>query len=183
MENKQKVTTGKVRFSYANVWKPKSINGGEEKYSVSLIIPKSDKETIKKINQAVEEAKKAGVAKFGAKFTSGNFKLPLRDGDIDRTDDENYENAYFVNANSTTQPGIVDRQKEAILDQSEVYSGCYGRASITFYPFNTSGNKGIACGLNNLQKLSDGEPLGGRSRPEDDFDDLPYDMEEDDLLS
>lgn len=182
MDNKQKVTTGKVRFSYANIWKPKSINGGEEKYSVSLIIPKSDKDTIRKINEAVEEAKKAGAEKFGQKFLSGNLKLPLRDGDTDRVDDENYENAYFVNANSTTAPGIINRQKEEILDQTEVYSGCYGRASVTFYPFNTNGNKGIACGLNHLQKLADGEPLSGRGRAEDDFDDLPYD-EDDDLLS
>lgn len=182
MENKQRVTTGKVRFSYANIWKPKSINGGEEKYSASLIIDKKDKETLKKINDAVEEAKKAGTEKFGAKFTSGTFKLPLRDGDIDRADDKNYQGTYFVNANSTTAPGIVNRQKQEILDQTEVYSGCYGRASITFYPFNSNGNKGIACGLNHIQKLADGEPLGGRSRAEDDFDDLPYD-EEDDLLS
>jgi hypothetical protein len=179
MENKSKIITNKVRFSYANVWQPKSINGGDEKYSVSLIIPKTDKETIARINEAVEEAKKAGTAKFGAKFTSGNFKLPLRDGDIDRPDDENYKDAYFVNANSTTAPGIIDRNKQPILDTTEVYSGCYGRASIVFYPFNSNGNKGIACGLQNLQKLSDGEPLGGKSRAEDDFD--AY--EEDDLLS
>jgi hypothetical protein len=180
MENKAKITTGKVRFSYANVFKPKSINGGEEKYSVSLIISKSDKETLKKINDAIKEAEKAGIAKFGAKFTSGaGFKRPLRDGDADRSDDENYAESYFVNANSTTAPGIVDRRKTPILDQSEFYSGCYGRASLVFYPFSASGNRGIACGLQNLQKLEDGEPLGGRARAEDDFDDF----EEDDLLS
>jgi len=183
MDNKTKVVTNKVRFSYANVWKAKSINGGDEKFSVSLIIPKTDKETLKKINDAIKEAEKAGIAKFGAKFTSGaGFKRPLRDGDIDRADDENYANSFFVNANSTTAPGIVDKNRESILNQSEFYSGCYGRASLVFYPFSASGNKGIACGLQNLQKLADGEPLGGRSLAEEDFDVLPND-EEDDLLA
>ncbi|MDR3540691.1 MAG: DUF2815 family protein [Desulfosporosinus sp.] len=180
MDNKvTKVITGKVRFSYAHVWKPKSINGGDEKYSVSLIISKSDTKTIANIHAAIEAAKKEGLSKFGGKIPA-NLKLPLRDGDIDRGDDENYENCYFINANSTTAPGIVDRYGKAILDSTEVYSGCYGRASITFYAFNTNGNKGIACGLQNLQKLADGEPLGGRSRAEDDFD--VYE-DDDDFLS
>jgi len=175
-----KVITGKVRFSFANVWAPKSINGGDEKYSVSLVIPKTDKETLAKINGAIKEAEKVGIAKHGAKFISGaGFKRPLRDGDIDRSDDENYANCFFVNANSATKPNIVDKNVQPILDSTEVYSGCYGRASITFYPFNTNGNRGIACGLQNLQKLADGEPLGGRSRAEDDFE--AYD--DDDFLS
>jgi hypothetical protein len=174
-----KAVTGKVRFSYCNIWSPKSINGGDPKYSVSLIIAKSDQETLAKVNAAIEAAKKEGLSKFGGKIPA-NLKLPLRDGDIDRADDANYENCYFINANSTTAPGIIDRNKQTILDSTEVYSGCYGRASITFYAFNTNGNKGIACGLQNLQKLADGEPLGGRSRAEDDFDAFEDD---DDFLS
>lgn len=169
MENiKTKVVTGMVRFSYANVWEPKSINGSDEKYSVSLIIPKTDKKTIAQIEAAIEAAKQEGKAKFGGKIPA-NLKLPLRDGDIDRPEDEAYKNAYFINANSKERPGIVDKSVKPILDQSEFYSGCYGRASITFYAFNQNGNKGIACGLQNLQKLLDGEPLSGRSRAEDDF--------------
>ncbi|KEI05957.1 DUF2815 family protein [Clostridium botulinum] len=164
-----KVITGKVRFSYANVWEPKSINGSDPKYSVSLIIPKSDKTTLKKIKEAIEEAKKEGVAKLGGKIPA-NLKTPLRDGDIDRPDDEAYANSYFINANSNTKPGIVDKNVQSILDQSEFYSGCYGRASIVFYAYNANGNKGIACGLQNLQKIEDSEPLGGHSRAEDDFD-------------
>lgn len=174
-----KVVTGRVRFSYANVWEPRSINGGDEKYGVSIIIPKSDKETIKKINAAVEAAKKEGVSKFGGKVPA-NLKLPLRDGDSDRPDDEAYANSFFVNANSTTKPGIVDKNVQPILDTTEFYSGCYGRASLVFYAFNNNGNRGIACGLQNLQKLSDGEPLGSRSRAEDDFDSV--DDEEDGFL-
>lgn len=166
--NKTKVITGKVRFSYANVWEPKSINGGDEKYSVSLIIPKSDTKTINDIKAAIEAAKQDGKAKFGGKIPA-NLKLPLRDGDIDRPEDEAYKDSYFVNANSKDKPSIVDKNVKPIMDQDEVYSGCYGRASITFYTFNQNGNKGVACGLGNLQKLSDGEPLSGRSRAEDDF--------------
>lgn len=166
--NKTKVITGKVRFSYANVWEPKSINGGDEKYSVSLIIPKSDTKTINDIKAAIEAAKQDGKAKFGGKIPA-NLKLPLRDGDIDRPEDEAYKDSYFVNANSKDKPSIVDKNVKPIMDQDEVYSGCYGRASITFYAFNQNGNKGVACGLGNLQKLSDGEPLSGRSRAEDDF--------------
>ena len=180
MANETKVITGKVKFSFCNVDTPKSINGGDAKYSVSLIISKKDKETLEKINAGIKEAEKAGIAKHGAKFTSGaGFKRPLRDGDVDRSDDENYLDCYFVNANSATKPGVVDKNRDVILDSTEVYSGCYGRASITFYPFNTNGNRGIACGLQNLQKLADGEPLGGRSRAEDDFDSY----EDDDFLS
>lgn len=168
MENSTKVVTGKVRFSYANVWEPKSINGGDEKYSVSLIILKSDTKTLADIKAAIEQAKKDGASKFGGKVPA-NIKLPLRDGDIDRADDEAYKDCYFVNANSKDRPGVVDKNVKAILDPNELYSGCYGRASINFYAFNQNGNKGIACGLQNLQKLSDGEPLSGRSRAEEDF--------------
>ncbi|ADL50530.1 DUF2815 family protein [Clostridium cellulovorans] len=179
MENsKTKVITGKVRFSYANIWEAKSINGGDEKYSVSLIIPKSDTKTVNEIKAAIEAAKQEGKAKFGGKIPA-NLKLPLRDGDIDRPDDEAYKNSYFINANSKDKPQVVDKNVKPILDQEEVYSGCYGRASINFYTFNQNGNKGIACGLGNLQKLSDGEPLSGRSRAEDDF----TSAEDDDFLA
>lgn len=176
VNNPMKVITGPdTRWSYANVWEPKAINGGTPKYSVSLIIPKSDTVTIKKIEAAIEAAYKEGEAKLKGNGRSvpalSVLKTPLRDGDAERPDDEAYANAYFVNANSATAPGIVDADRQPILDRSEVYSGVYGRASINFYAFNSNGNKGIACGLNNLQKIRDGEPLGGKSRAEDDFTD------------
>ena len=168
ISNNTQVITGKVRFSYANVWEPKSINGGDEKYSVSLIIPKNDTKTINDIKKAIEVAKQDGKAKFGGRIPA-NLKTPLRDGDIDRPDDEAYKDSYFINANSKDKPQIVDKNVKPILDQSEVYSGCYGRASITFYAFNSNGNKGIACGLGNLQKLAEGDALSGRSKAEDEF--------------
>ncbi len=157
------------RFSYANLFEPKSINGSDPKYSVSLIIPKSDKKTISNIQKAIEEAKKEGISKFGGKIPA-NLKTPLRDGDIDRPDDAAYANSYFINANSKDAPQIVDSRIEPIMERSEVYSGCYGKVSINFYAFNINGNRGIAAGLGNVQKLRDGESLGGRSRAEDDFE-------------
>jgi len=168
--NPTKVVTGVVRLSYANVWEPKSINGGAEKYSVSLIIPKSDTKTLSAINEAVNAAIEEGRGKFGGKIPNkAALKLPLRDGDIDRPDDEAYANSYFINANSITAPQIVDRNVNPILERSEVYSGVYARVSINFYAFNSNGNKGIACGLGNIQKIRDSEPLGGRTNAADDF--------------
>lgn len=168
--NPTKVITGVVRLSYANVWEPKSINGGAEKYSVSLIIPKSDTKTLNAINEAVNAAIEEGKGKFGGKIPNkAALKLPLRDGDIDRPDDEAYANSYFINANSNTAPQIVDKNVNPVLERSEVYSGVYGRISINFYAFNSNGNKGIACGLGNIQKIRDGEPLGGRTNAADDF--------------
>ncbi len=172
--NPTKVITGvNTRWSYVNAWEPKSINGGAPKYSVSLIIPKSDTKTLEKIRAAIQAAYEEGQSKLKGNGRSvpalSALKTPLRDGDAERPDDEAYANSYFVNANSGTAPGIVDADRNPILERSEVYSGVYGRASINFYAFNSNGNKGVACGLNNLQKIRDGEPLGGKSRAEDDF--------------
>lgn len=172
--NPTNVITGPdARWSYANIWEAKSINGGAPKFSVSLIIPKSDTRTVEKIKVAIEAAYKEGESKLKGNGRSvpalSAIKNPLRDGDTERPDDEAYANSYFINANSATAPGIVDANCNPILERSDVYSGVYGRASISFYAFNSNGNKGIACGLNNLQKIRDGEPLGGRTRAEDDF--------------
>ena len=182
--NPTKVITGvNTRWSYVNAWEPKSINGGAPKYSVSLIIPKSDTKTLEKIRAAIQAAYEEGQSKLKGNGRSvpalSALKTPLRDGDAERPDDEAYANSYFVNANSGTAPGIVDADRNPILERSEVYSGVYGRASINFYAFNSNGNKGIACGLNNLQKIRDGEPLGGKSRAEDDF----AEADEEDFLS
>ena len=183
--NPTKVITGvKTRWSYANVWEPKSINGGAPKYSVSLIIPKSDVKTVTAVKNAIQAAYDEGQSKLKGNSKSvpalSAIKNPLRDGDAERPDDEAYKDSYFINANSATAPGIVDAARQPILEHSEVYSGVYGRASINFYAFNSNGNKGIACGLNNLQKISDGEPLGGKTRAEDDFAD---EDEDEDFLS
>ena len=172
--NPMKVTTGKdTRWSYANVWEAKSINGGAPKFSVSLIIQKTDTVTVQKIKAAIQSAYEEGQAKLKGNGRSvpplSSIKTPLRDGDTERPDDPAYAGCYFINANSSTAPGIVDADCNEILTRSEVYSGVYGRASINFYAFNSNGNKGIACGLNNLQKIRDGEPLGAKSSAASDF--------------
>ena len=175
--NKQNISTkvitgSETRFSYVHAWEPVAIEGSTPKYSVSLLIPKDDIRTIERIKAAIKVAYEAGESKLrganGKVPPLEAIKKPLRDGDIER-DDEAYKDHYFLNANSTTQPGIVDGSCQPILDRNELYSGCYGRASITFYAYSNNGSKGIACGLNHIQVLRKGEPLGGRSSAEADF--------------
>lgn len=183
INNPTKVVTGICRFSYANLWEPKAMDeNSKAKYSVSLIIPKSDTKTLDKVKAAIQAAYEEGKNKLSngkSVPTLNSIKTPLRDGDIDRPDDEAYANSYFINANSIIAPGIVDADCQTILNHSEVYSGIYGRASINFYAYKTNTARGIACGLQNVQKIRDGEPLGGHSRAEDDFADL----EDDDFLN
>ena len=167
------------RLSYAHIWEPDSVNGSEPKYSVSCIIDKDAKDTITKIQKAIELAKEEGKGKWGGKIPA-NLKTPLRDGDIDRPEDEAYAGCMFLNANSRQAPQVVDKKVQPVLDQSEVYSGCYGRVSVTFYAYNSNGNKGVAAGLGNVQKLKDGEPLGSRVNAKDEFDAVEA---EDDFLS
>ena len=163
-----KVVTNKVRFSYAHVFQPQASEEGKQpKYSVSILIDKGDKETIDKINKAVEQCKEENKAVWGGTVPKG-LKGGLRDGDAEK-DDPAYANCYFINANSTQKPGVVDAEMNAIIDANEFYSGCYGRASISFFAYNTAGSKGVGCGLNNLQKLEDGERLGGSTTAADDF--------------
>lgn len=169
--NSTKVVTGKVRFCYVNVFEPTAMNEGDTpKYNICILIPKDDAKTLDKINKAIEAAKQAGKAKLADKNGKipSNLKLPLRDGDDERGDDPAFEGMYFINANSQRKPSIVDKDLNPIMEKEEFYSGCYGRASINFYAFNVS-SKGIAAGLNNLQKLEDGEMLAGGSTAEEDF--------------
>ena len=183
VKNPCKVITGsKTIFSYLNVNEPKvPLGGGTPKYSVSLIIPKSDTATVGRIRAAIRAAYEEGQGKLRGTGKSvpalDAIKLPLRDGDT--KDDAAYKGCWYINANSATKPGVVDSNCQPIIETSELYSGIIGRASITLYAFNSKGNRGIAAGLNNLQKLADGTPLGGHSRAEDDFADLD---DEDDFL-
>ena len=173
------------RISFANIWEPKSINGSEEKYSVSCIIPKDDKKTLARIHKAIEAAKEAGKSKkWGGKIPP-NLKLPVRDGDIDRPDDEAYANAYFINASSKDAPQIVDRKVQPILDAMECGSGDYCNVSVNFYAFNANGNRGVAAGLGNVQLTKHGDRLAGRASAASDFqeveddEELPFGMEDD----
>lgn len=178
-----KCVTGKVRFSYVNIFKSRSFREGQDaKYSICLLIPKDDKKTVAKIRAAIEEAVQEGISsKWGGKKPK-NLRLPLRDGDEERAEEAaEYEDMFFMNANSNTKPGIVDKDLNEILDPDEVYSGCWGRASVNFFAYDSNGNRGIGCGLNNIQKLKDGERLGAaRASAEYDFGD-GFEDEEDDF--
>ena len=165
------VVTGKCRLSYAHIWEPSRMSEDDPlKYSACIIIPKTDKTTLDKIKAAVEAATKDGIASKWKGKKPANLKLPLRDGDDERPDDPAFAGCYFFNANSRNRPKVVDMARNEILDQDEIYSGCYCRFSINFYPFNGRQN-GVAAGLGNVQKVCDGERLAGGTRAEDDFDD------------
>ena len=173
------------RISYANIWEPKSINGSEEKYSVSCLVPKSDKQTLMKIHKCIEAAKtEAQGKKWGGKIPA-NLKLPLHDGDIDRPDDENYAGMMYFNASSKDAPQIVDRRVQPILDPMECGSGDYCNVSVNFYGFAASGNKGVASGMGNIQLVKKGTRLAGRATAASDFTEIADDEEdafaEDDL--
>ena len=170
--NPCRVITGVVRLSYVHIWEPNAIEEGETpKYSTAILIPKSDTATLGRIRNAIEAAKQQGKAKWAGKIPP-TLKLPLRDGDDEKPDDEAYEGMYFLNASSKEQPGVVDLARNPIIDRGEIYSGVWARVSINFYAFNAKErNKGIAVGLNNLQKIKDDTPLSGGASAEDDFDD------------
>ena len=173
--NPAKVITGVCRLSYANIWQAKSINGGAPKYSASVLIPKGDTKTVAKVKAAIQAAYEEGEGKLKGNGKTApslaSLKTPFRDGDTERPDDEAYAGHWFINANSNTAPGVVDANREPIYDTSEIYSGVYARVSLSFYTFNSNGNRGIACALQNIQKVRDGEALGGKSKAEDDFND------------
>lgn len=176
-----KVVIGPVRFSYANVFEPSKMDeDSKPKYGVSVIISKKDKKIIKTVEAAIAAAIETGKGKLGK--VSKNLKIPLRDGDEDREGDEAYENAMFFNASSLQKPGIVDADRNKIMEREEFYSGCYGYVSVNFYAYNVGASKGIAAGLNNIMKTKDGEALAGGSSAEDDFADLEVEEESGDLL-
>lgn len=175
-----KVVFGPCRLSYTHVFNKYAPDGDTDngKYMTNVLIPKSEKETVKALQQAIEAAKKAGiVSKWGGKEPK-NLELPLRDGDTDK-DDEVYEDCFFINAKSSTRPGICDKNKNPIVDEEEIYSGVYAYVSVSFYPYDKNGNRGVACGLNNIMKFKDGERLGGRTSAENDFADIDTEDDED----
>lgn len=176
------VVFGPCRLSYTHLFTKYSPDGDPEngKYMTTVLIPKSEKETIKALQGAIEAAKKSGiVSKWDGKEPK-KLDLPLRDGDTDKEDDDVYAGNFFVNAKCTTRPGVVDKKRVPIVDEEEMYSGVWAVVSVTFFPYNVSGNKGVACGLNNVMKFKDDERLGGRTSAESDFSDV--DMEDDEDL-
>lgn len=179
--NEGKVIFGPCRLSYTHLFNRYSPDGADDgKYMTNILIPKEETETVKAINKAIEHARKAGiVGKWGGKEPK-KLDLPLRDGDD--KDDEVYEGHYYLNAKCSTRPGVVDKNKAPIVDEDEVYSGCWAVMSVTFYAYDASGNRGVACGLNNVMKYKDDERLGGRVSADSDFADVDFGTEDDDDL-
>lgn len=184
-----KVVVGEIRLSYVHVFEPVAVgNSADKKYSVSLIIPKSNTKLVEEIKAAIKAAYTDGITSKwqGKEPAKGTWKNPLRDGDIERSEDEAYQGAYFLNATSKTAPGVVKMNPTgnpkyvAITAQEELYSGCFGYVSVNFYPFVNTGNKGVACGLNNVLKTRDGEFMGGRASAESDFNGLEINANLDD---
>ena len=181
MATATQITTGKVRFSYVHVFEPQKAPGSETaKYSATLLIPKADKITLNKIDAAIAAAKEAYSQKHNGK--PAPIKTTLHDGDGTRPSDGQPFGAeckghMVITVSSIKPPLVVYADKSRITEQSDFYSGCYGKAIINFYCYDTNGNKGISAGLNGVMKLDDGEPLGGGVIQDSDWDD-----EEDDLL-
>lgn len=176
------IRIGEVRFSYANVFAPRANNdGGDEKYSACVIIPKSNKQALKLVQEAIDAAKQVGkTSKWGGKIPA-NCKSPLRDGDIDREDDEAFEDCYFLNASTKNKPGVMvmdDGTPTPALGTEDFYSGCYGAVTLNFFAYENSGNKGVGVGLNNLIKTRDGQRLAGGRSADEDFGDLADDLDE-----
>lgn len=171
-----KVVTGKVRLSYCYLYEPReALGGGEPKFEVTGLIPKSDTATVRKIVEAEKEAEEKYRLKNGNASLPAKPRLPLRDGDGLRDNGEPYgpecKGCYVLKARSKTKPVIVDSFGNPITNPGEVYSGCYGRLSLNFFGYNTAGSKGIGAAVLAVQKLHDGDPLGGAYGSADDFND------------
>lgn len=166
-----KLTTGLVRFAFLKIWEPEvdKDDPGKKFYKACLMIPKKDKATIKKIEEATMAA---ATAKWGSKVPK-NIKKPLKDGDEDQDLDKypEFEGFMYLNCKCKRQPGIIDAKREEILDEEEVYSGAWGKASIDTYVFDRADGKGVAVWLNALQKLKDDERLSGGGWSVDEFED------------
>ena len=167
------ITIGPVRFSYAHIFTPYAREEGQDaKYTVTMLIPKHDTATKARIDQAMSEALQNGIGTFGGTMPA-KPRIPIYDGDGLRPNGEPFgqecKGHWVMTASSRQRPGLVDSNMQPIIDQTAFYSGCYGYAAVNFFAYNRSGNKGVGCGLNNLLKTQDGEPLGGRTTPEEDF--------------
>ena len=176
-----KVTTGKVRFSFVHVFEPRAMQEGQTpKYSVTLLIPKSDKATMAKIQGAIEAARTSYIEKHPGAKVAAKPKTTIYDGDGERSSGDEFgpecKGCYVMTVSSLNKPVIVNSDKLPITDPQELYSGCYGKAVINFYYYDTAGNKGISAGLNGIMKLEDGEPLAGAVVTDADWDDDDDDL-------
>lgn len=182
--NTTKVVTGKVRLSYVALLEPKAFEGQEAKYSTVILIPKTDKATIKKIQDAQKAAYEAAKNDKLKGIKWERVKTTLRDGDEDMDTEEHPEYAghMFMSISSKSKPQIIDKYKNKVDSTEEVYSGVYARVSLNAYAYNTAGNKGISCGLNNVQIVAPGDYLGGKASADADFDEWEDEEDEEDFI-
>lgn len=167
-----KVITGEVRFSYVHVFTPDSIEGQEPKYSAALLIPKTDKATMTSIGTILRALKTQALAQYGGRLPQKFAENPVHDGDVEKSDSPEYQGMWYINAKARNKPGCVKQTPSGLVDitdEDEFYSGCYGRASISFYLYDKAGQRGIGVGLNNVLKTRDGDYLGGRASAKSDF--------------
>lgn len=178
-----KVRTGKVRLSFVHLLEPFAMDEGDpKKYSCTILIPKSDKATLRLIKAAREAAIEVGKQRYGASWAKSSLWNTMKDGD--ETDLEKYpenEGHYVMSVSNNTRPGVVNTQLDPITDEGDIYSGCYAQVSIDAFPYDAKGNRGISFGLRNVMKAADGQAFGGVSRAEDDFE-VVEDDEDDDLI-
>jgi len=169
------VVTGKVRFIFPHVFFPQEWPGGEQSYRITALISKEDSQTKEAVDAAIGAATQVGALKVWGDIPH-EIASPIHDGDGTRPSDgvlygSDYKGFWVLTASSKYRPGVVDRDCKTIADETAIYGGIFGRVSLRFYPYSYNGRAGVGCGLNHIQKLADGEPLGYSSRPEDDFDD------------
>lgn len=170
-----KIITPVFRLSFPNIWvaRPNELKNGELQYSIVMLFDKKAAAT--ELKAMKELAGKVATFRFGAN-TKG-LRSPFRDGDTDtnRAGDLRKDNnpvisgMIYINAWSKNKPGVVNAKAEIIMDQDEVYGGCYCKAQLNCYAYDTAGNRGVSFGLLHVQKIKDGDPFGNRSRPEDAF--------------
>ena len=167
------VTTGQVRLSYVHLFAPYARPGQEAKFSVTILLPKSDVATKQRIDAAIQAAAQKGVAEVWSGARPPQLKTPVWDGDGVRQSGEPFgpecKGHWVFTASSKQQQVVVDANMNPIISQTEIYSGVYGRVNVRFFPFSNSGNRGVGCGLGPVQKLADGEPLGGQVSAEQAF--------------
>lgn len=184
MKGDSRVVTGMVRLSFSNLFEPRPTDDGSKgRYDCCLLIDKSDKKTIECINKAIDAAKAKGIKEKWSNKLPKNMQLPLHDGDEKEDDQysEQFEGKMFINPKSKSRPGIVDKHGAPIIDHEELYSGCYVLAALSFFPYDTNGNKGVGVGIDNIMKVKDGESLAGKPSASNDFEGIDIEDEDDDI--
>lgn len=175
----REVKGGPVLGSYCNLFTPRAADeDSEPKYSMSMLFKKKDLEnpahpTAKFMAELKRRCHEEAVIKFGADYAKKypKFKLPFRDGDIEKPDKEEYAACIFANASGIRAPGVVNKARIAVTSESEAYSGCFYIVSVNPYPFDKKGNKGIALGLNNVMVWDRGPRIDGREDAAEAFKD------------